>query len=131
MTCQPKLIVVETYQLYSRLISCTRDSSVVLERLEPSIWSPSVWLCWMRWHVCKLGISPGVRWVQSMLRLGADPNQLTPCGWSALIYGARGVGGGVGYLPKNLLQRKDIKVNRGTIPAQVAKTLSFALWPHY
>ncbi|CAJ1383337.1 unnamed protein product [Effrenium voratum] len=30
----------------------------------------------------------GVRWVQSMLRLGADPNQLTPCGWSALIYGA-------------------------------------------
>ena len=39
--CEPKLIVLETYQLYSRLISCTRDS-VVLKRLEPSIWSLSV-----------------------------------------------------------------------------------------
>ena len=36
---EPKLIVLETYQLYSRLISCTRDSSVVLERLAPSLGS--------------------------------------------------------------------------------------------
>ena len=32
---KPKLIRLETYRLYSRLISCTRDSSVVLERLDP------------------------------------------------------------------------------------------------
>ena len=45
MMCEPKLIVLETYQLYSRLISCTQDSSVVLEGLEPSIWSLSVCVC--------------------------------------------------------------------------------------
>ena len=45
MTCQPKLIRLETHQLYSRLSSCTRDSSVVLERLAPSIWSLSVCVC--------------------------------------------------------------------------------------
>ena len=33
-------------QLYSRLISCTRDSSVVLERLALSIWSSSVCAEW-------------------------------------------------------------------------------------
>ena len=38
-----KPIRLETHQLYSRLISCTRDSSVVLERLAPSIWSLSVY----------------------------------------------------------------------------------------
>ena len=39
--CKP--IPLETHQLYSRLISCTRDSSVVLERLALSIWSSSVY----------------------------------------------------------------------------------------
>ena len=38
-SCEPKLIVLETHQLYSRLISCTRDSSVVLEGLAPSLGS--------------------------------------------------------------------------------------------
>ena len=36
---EPKLIVLETYQLYSTLISCTRDSSVVLEELAPPLGS--------------------------------------------------------------------------------------------
>ena len=38
-------VVLETHQLYSRLISCTRDSSVVLERLALSIWGLSVCVC--------------------------------------------------------------------------------------
>lgn len=28
----------------------------------------------------------GVRWVESLLRLGADPSQVTPAGWTALLY---------------------------------------------
>merc|ERR1719323_2327398 len=30
----------------------------------------------------------GVRWVEMLLRLGADPAQKTPEGWTALLYGA-------------------------------------------
>ena len=41
--CKPNPL--ETHQLHLRLISCTRDSSVVLERLALSIWSSSVCVC--------------------------------------------------------------------------------------
>ena len=41
--CKPNLHSLETHLLYSRLISCTRNSSVVLERLALSIWSSSVY----------------------------------------------------------------------------------------
>lgn len=30
----------------------------------------------------------GVRWVEMLLRLGADPNQVSPQGWTALLYAA-------------------------------------------